>query len=169
MTTDETVTYDVWRWHTEGKFPRDQMLEQGYVHIGIYLAWIIRHGLLDRDWAARAGTKRAVAAVTDGTDSVTALRDMTEGQLCSDMLTDEGKGFTDAYYVPEYGYAADWRGAFGHKADVYAVPDEWPSYERVAPLIDRRYADWVSLGKPAVMPAPSLIPGFLAFWRWGRR
>jgi hypothetical protein len=44
-------------------------------------------------------------------------------------------------------------------------PDGWETYDRIAPLIDRRHAEWVSAGKPELPPVPSLIPGWLAFWR----
>jgi hypothetical protein len=159
------VEYDRWNWHTEGDFPKDQMPEQGYVHIGMYLAWLIRQDMLDPDWVARSGVRRAVGAVSEGSETVTALRDMTDGALTSDMLSAEGMAFTSAYYAPEYGYSRDWRRVFGRRADRYDVPDEWETYKRIAPLIDRRHAEWVAAGKPELLPMPSLLPGWLAFWR----
>ena len=159
------IEYDRWNWHTEGDFPKDQMPEQGYVHIGMYLAWLIRQDMLDPDWVARSGVRRAVGAVSEGSETVTALRDVTDGALTSDMLSAEGMAFTSAYYAPEYGYSRDWRGVFGRRADRYDVPDEWETYKRIAPLIDRRHAEWVAASKPELLPMPSLLPGWLAFWR----
>lgn len=159
------IEYDRWKWHIEGEFPKERMPEHGYVHIGTYLAWLIRQGMLDPGWVARSGVNRAVAAVNDGSESVTALRDMTGGALTSEMLSADGLAFTSAYYAPEYGYPRDWRQVFGRRADRYDVPDEWETYERIAPLIDRRRAEWVAAGKPDLLPMPSLIPGWLAFWR----
>ena len=52
------IEYDRWKWHTEGEFPKDRMPEQGYVHIGIYLAWLIRQDMLDPGWVARSGVSR---------------------------------------------------------------------------------------------------------------
>jgi hypothetical protein len=159
------IEYDRWKWHTEGDFPKDQMPEQGYVHIGMYVAWLIRADMLDPAWVARSGVHRAMAAVTDGSETATALRDMTDGALTSEMLSAEGRAFTSAYYAPEYGYSRDWRGVFGRRADKYDVPDDWDTYDRIASLIDRRHDEWVAAGKPELLPMPSLIPGWLAFWR----
>lgn len=107
------IEYDRWKWHTEGDYPKDQASEQGYVHIGMFLAWLIRRNMLDPEWIARSGVGRAVVGVTEGSETATALRDMTDGALTSDMLAAEGLAFTSAYYAPEYGYPRDWRGVFG--------------------------------------------------------
>ncbi len=159
------IEFDRWNWHTEGKFPTDRMPEQGYVHIGIYLVWLIRQDMLDPGWVASSGVSRAIAAINDGSECVTALRDMTDGALTSEMLSADGLAFTSAYYAPEYGYPRDWRHVFGGKADRYDVPDDWETYERIAPLIDRRHAEWIAAGRPELLPMPSLVPGWLAFWR----
>lgn len=159
------IEYDQWKWHIEGKYPKDQLPEQGYVHIGMYLTWLILNDLMDPKWVARSGARRAVAAVTDRRETGCALRDMTDGKLASDMLSGEGQAFTGAYYAPEYGYVRDYRGLFGRRADRYDVPDDWATYDRLARVLDDRFAEWVAAGKPELMPMPSLIPSRLAFWR----
>src|SRR5450759_1209240 len=73
------IEYDLWRWHTDGAFPADQLPEQGYVHIGVYLAWLINHDMLDPQWVARSGADRAVAAVIARDETPCALRDVTAG------------------------------------------------------------------------------------------
>ena len=157
--------YDLWQWHIEGAFPKDQLPEQGYVHIGIYLAWLIHHDMVDQGWVARAGVGRAVAAIAARDETPCALRDLTDGRLASDMLTNDGAQFTAAYYAPEYGYPRDWRWILGRRADRYDVPDGWETYDRIAPLIERRHAAWVARGRPELMPMPSLLPNWLTFWR----
>jgi hypothetical protein len=157
--------YDDWRWHIEGQFPHDQPPEQGYVHIGIYVAWLIGRGFIDPDWIARAGVSRAVAAVAERREAPCALRDMTDGRLASDMLAPEGRAFTGAYYAPEYGYAGDWRRAFGRRADRYDVPDGWETFDRIAPVLDWRYEAWIAAGKPELMPLPGLLGVLLRVFR----
>lgn len=61
------------------------------------------------------------------------LRDMANGSLASDMLSEDGRAFTSTCYAPEYGYPSDHRRVFGRGADGYAVPDGWESYHRRAP------------------------------------
>jgi hypothetical protein len=151
------IEYDLWRWHTEGAFPKDQPPEQGYVHIGAFVTWLALHDMLDPGWVARSGARRAVAAIRKRSESPCALRDVTDGRLASDMLTAEGQGFTGAYYAPEYGYARDWRRVFGRRADRYATPDEWETYDRIEALIDLRHRQWIEAGRPELMPLPRAL------------
>jgi hypothetical protein len=161
----DVLEYDDWRWHTEGKFPADQPPEQGYVHIGIFVAWLAFHAMLDPDWVAKAGVKNAVTAIRERRESVTALRDMTDGRLASDMLTEEGAGFAGAYYAPEYGYARDWRKVFGRHADRYEIPDDWDTYDRIEPLVELRYQQWIDAGRPELMPLTGALSFLLRFFR----
>ena len=48
------LEFDLWAWHTEGNFPKDQPPEQGYVHIGMFLAWLIERDMLNPRWVAYA-------------------------------------------------------------------------------------------------------------------
>jgi hypothetical protein len=154
---DEVLEYDLWSWHTEGTFPKDQPPEQGYVHIGVFLAWLVHHDMLDPGWIAAAGADQAVAVIHGRTASPSGLRDLTEGRFAGEMLTAEGRAFTGAYYAPEYGYPRDWRRAFGRRADRYDVPDTWATYDWIEPLIDRRHREWVDAGRPELMPLPRLL------------
>ena len=163
------LEFDLWRWHTEGAFPKDQPAEQGYVHIGMFLAWLIEHDMLDRKWVAGAGVQPLIAAIREATVSPCALRDKTNGRLASDMMTAEGAAFSGAYYAPQYGFTQDWRRAFGKPADKYAVPENWETYGRIAPVIDYRYAAWVKSGKPELMDMPGLLGSMLTMWRKVRR
>lgn len=157
--------FDVWRWHTEGRFPKDQPPEQGYVHIGMYVAWLAANAMLDAEWAAQTGAGQAIEAMTQRREPPTALRDLTDGRLAAEMLTPEGRAFTGAYYAPEYGYARDWRKIFGRRADRYDVPDGWETYDEIAPLLDWQYQGWVASGKPEMMPLPGLLGGLVRIFR----
>jgi hypothetical protein len=162
---ESPLEFDRWRWHTEGAFPKDQPPEQGYVHIGVFVAWLVERDMLDPDWVAASGLGEAVASIRERSGSPCALRDVTEGRLTGEMLTTEGKGFAGAYYAPEYGYARDWRRAFGRRADRYAVPDSWATYDWIAPLIDRRHREWVEAGQPELMPMPRLLSALMRLVR----
>jgi hypothetical protein len=162
---DAFLEYDRWSWHTEGTFPKDQPPEQGYVHIGVFVAWLVVHDMLDPQWAAGPGVEAAVAAIRERSGSPCALRDPSEGRLTGEMLTAEGRGFTGAYYAPEYGYAGDWRRAFGRRADRYAVPDSWATYDWIEPRIDSRYREWVRAGRPELMPMPRLLSALMRLAR----
>jgi hypothetical protein len=154
---DSEIEYDLWRWHTEGTFPKDQPPEQGYVHIGMFLVWLIDMGMLDPEWAKGSAVSSAIESIRERKGSACALRDLTDGRLASDMLGAEGQAFTGAYYAPEYGYVRDWNRVFGRPAAHYAVPDDWDTYDRIGPLIERRYREWVGAGRPELMPMPRIL------------
>jgi len=165
QTETEPLEYDLWRWHTEGEFPHDQPAEQGYVHIGMYLVWLIDVDMVDAGWAGTDGVAQGVASIRERAGSPCALRDVTDGRLASDMLSTEGQAFTGAYYAPEYGYVRDWNRVFGRAAAHYAVPGDWPTYDRIGPVIERRYHEWVAAGRPELMPMPRLLDILLRFAR----
>jgi len=167
MNSEDTnyLEYDDWRWHTEGRFPKDRLPEQGYVHIGMYVAWLADHEMLDSGWVAKSGVKRALAAMSERNDTPCALRDMTAGRLTGEMMTADGIAFSSAYYAPQYGYAQDWQHAFGRRADRYEVPDDWATYDLIAPVIAYRYDSWVASGKPELMHMPGFLGRLLMLWR----
>jgi hypothetical protein len=171
MTDDgtQTIEYDRWEWHTAGKFPKKLPPEQGFVHIGLYLTWLVERDFLDAGWIRAAGAGQIVAAIKSGSQTGSALREAADGALTSEMVSAEGLGFSTAYYLPEYGYARDYRGVFGRRADYYAVADDRESYGQLSPLLDERYEVWLGAGKPEVMPAPARARGWLSFLRPGQR
>jgi hypothetical protein len=155
------IEYDLWSWHTEGEFPKDQPPEHGYVHIGMFLVWLIDVGLLDPQWSASDRIAPAVRAIAAREGSACALREPTGGRFASDMLTAEGQAFTGAYYAPEYGYLRDWNRVFGRPAARYAVPEDWQTYDRIGPVIERRYHEWQAAGRPELMPMPRVLEALL--------
>lgn len=78
----------------------------------------------------------------------------TGGAIHTDMLSSEGRAFTEHYY-PDY--LADFQAAFGGGADndfhVYAVKDDWASYERIATLLTRRFMTFRQGGRRALRKA----------------
>lgn len=134
------MAFDKLDYHVQGALSAGQPEEHAFTHIGLYLAWLIRHDLhhpefIREDWAA---------AVKAGEMTGSDLADAIDGKLVSDVMTPEGAAFTAAYYDT---YLDDYAEVFASEDD-YSVPDHLDSYERIAPLIDRRQADWIAAGRP---------------------
>ena len=131
--------YDRLKWHMESEsFPASAAPEQGFVHMGMYLTWIVLHDLYDPEGLPR----RAVDAIKARQTTGCSLQKRLGGNLGRERFSLEGARFTDSYYRGEVGYLGDFADVFGTSADEYAVPDSWETYEHLAPLIDRRYAEW---------------------------
>lgn len=111
--------------------PEAGSFERAAVPLGIYVAWLANHALLDHglcDAHADVLTRLRYREIT-GSELLVSV---CGGSLGSEHLTDEGRAFTEQYYP---GYLDDFRREFGD--DVYGVHDDWDHYDRMAPRLTR--------------------------------
>jgi hypothetical protein len=138
----EPVVYDKAKYHYDGDFPDDLEIEQGFVHTGMFLGWLIDHDLYS-DWFSRE---------LGGYVTAFKARDMTgakvfeacDGVLLDDMLSDDGNDFAQYYFDFERGkYLSDYGEVLAAGLPtIYHVADTWPNYEKLKKRIDKRYRDW---------------------------
>jgi hypothetical protein len=130
-------------------FETDLDSDAGYTYIGQYLAWAILNGLGNTDPTRGADWLASHAALREQrTTPGEVLATFCDGKLTDDDLNEEGNAFTRFYY--EKHYYADYETTMtplmadtGHPTDDFcSVPDTWESYALLAPVLDRRYADW---------------------------
>ena len=69
------------------------------------------------------------------------LQSWYDDKLFSSNLVPEGAAFANAYYVKHYFDDYNHTLAKGLPSE-YAVPDTWESFDKLAPVIDRRFAAW---------------------------
>ena len=139
------TTFDRLDWHLDASVGRGRPPENAFTHIGLYLAWLIRHDLHD----PAAIPADLVADVALGERTGSDLRDVVGDELTSELLSDDGEAFTTWYYP---GYLDDYAVAFADAAD-YSIADDAAAYARIAPTIDRRFAEWQAAG-PATAGFP---------------
>jgi hypothetical protein len=136
------MAYDRADWHSGGDFPEGLPDDNGGTHIGFFLAWAIHRGLegeMHRE---------------DSADELRAVRErkMTgreflfrscDGKFWDDDLSDEGNAFASDYY--EERYVADYEETLGDDLEsIYEVEESWANFDRLAPVLDRRFAEWKS-------------------------
>ncbi len=140
------TTFDAFDWHLDAAVGRGRPPEQAFTHIGLFVAWLIRHDLHD----PVALPADVVAAVVSGERPGSDLRDAVNDALISDVMSAEGEAFTTWYYPS---YLDDYAVAFADSAD-YGVVDGPAAYSRIAPTIDRRFVEWgaASDAPPPVAP-----------------
>jgi hypothetical protein len=146
--------YDDVDYHVGPAEDAGQPRENAFTHIGLYLAWLIRHDLHDPRWFP----PEHIDAVKSGEMTGSDLADDTDSKLLSDLMTAEGAGFSNARYRA---YLSELSALFSEEPD-YGVADDDAAYEKVEPLLDRLYADWVAAGRPAAesKPPSALETGF---------
>jgi len=135
--------YDNAQSHFLGNFPKNLPIEQAYVHIGIYLGWIIEKELYSEYFEDEAGTQ--IFRFKNRQTSCTILAEVWDGYLGHELFSEEGNLFTYYYYGGGL-YHKDYETVLATKLpSIYHVSDEWPSYDKMSELIDTRYADWKKL------------------------
>jgi hypothetical protein len=143
---EEGMTHDKAKWHLEGEFPRELDEQQAYVPGGMLVAWVTARGLLSEmatedfgDELARLRARSITGAEAYG---------LLGGVLESDLLDGEADAFFSAYLDSDSGgYWADYDPLTEGLPSEYHVPDNWASYDRIAPSIDASFARWQA-GKP---------------------
>ncbi len=138
------MAYDRMDWHYGGNFPSDLPSEAGGTHIGMFLAWAIIRGLEGE--VHRTDAAAAVEAVRNRTMTGREfLMEQCDEKFWEDDLNDEGNAFAKFYYEGEgpKSYLADYERALGRNLPtLYHIQDTWTNFDALAPVIDRRFAEW---------------------------
>jgi hypothetical protein len=137
------ASYDRADWHSGGDFPKELPDEAGGTHIGMFLAWIICNqleGELLQQESAESLSAVRQRRIT-GRDFLFAECD---GKFWEEDLNDEGNRFAKAYYADSTGnygaYLVDYTNCFRKAGPtLYHVADSWDNYDRLEPVITRRY------------------------------
>jgi hypothetical protein len=143
--TEQSLKYDDASWHYGGNFPADLPDEAGATHIAMFVAWALLSGL--------GGELHEGMAWPLKTRSVTPgrfFRDACDGQLTDEDLSEDGNAFAAVYYLTTadkpataIDYFADYQDCLMDKvASVYHIADSWANFDKLRPVLDRRWQDW---------------------------
>lgn len=139
-------------WHYGGDYPDDLPKENGGTHIGMYIAWIINTGLASAKLQKYAGNSLPLLRDRKITGRVLLFCDLDE-KFFDSLLTKEGKEFTRDYYETD-SYITDYDEVLAAELPTaYHVEDSWENYDRIAAVIDQRFARWRQGEKPPISPA----------------
>jgi hypothetical protein len=136
-----SVKFDDIDYHEDATISAGQPIEQAFTHMGLFLAWAIRHDLHD----PRSFPADHVGRIKTGTWTGSDIADDVDGKLVSDMFTAEGAGFAAARYGV---YLEVYENTFADLPD-YGVADDASAAARIEPLLDELYRAWIAAGKPA--------------------
>lgn len=136
------MAYDRVDWHSVDDFPADLPLENAGTHIGMFLAWAIQRGLEGELHRKSAGDDLARVRARRLTGRK-FLIEHCDGKLWEDDLSDEGNAFARDYYEADL-YDEDYEATFvkGRTPTIYHVKDTWRSFDRIAKVLDARFAEW---------------------------
>jgi len=135
------MAYDRADWHYGGDYPKDLPPENGGTHIGVFLAWAINHGLEGE--LHQTNSQASLAAVRQRRMTGREfLEKECDEKFWETDLNEEGNAFATFYYQSDaYFYDYEMTLAKGLPT-LYHVADSWQNYDRMAAVIDRRFAAW---------------------------
>jgi hypothetical protein len=134
-------------WHYGGDFPDDLPEAAGGTHIGMFLAWAITRGFEGADHQ-KFSTGELEAVRTRKMTGREFLFQLCDEKLVDDDLVDEVASFAHAYYVDDEtppSYLSDYSDALDTDDDLpslYHVADTWETFDKLAPILDKRFAHW---------------------------
>lgn len=139
------MIYDAAVWHYEGDFPAGLPEAAGATHMGMFLAWMLLNGEGADRHAPALGALKA-RATTPGAWFLAHC----DAQLTDADLSDTGNRFAQAYYLfdedrvdeGEPSFLPDYAKSFPDADFAYSVPDDWATYDRIAPILAHRFALW---------------------------
>lgn len=135
--------YDNAKSHFLGNFPDNLPIEQAYVHIGMYLGWIIERDLYSEYFEDEAAIQ--IFRFKRREISCTILSEMWDGYLGYELFSKKGNMFTYYYYGGGL-YRNDYDQVLVKQLpSIYHVTDSWENYEKMRDRIDMRFQDWERL------------------------
>jgi hypothetical protein len=140
--------YDNAKSHFLGNFPPSLPIEQAYVHIGMYLGWIIETELYSEYFEDEASNQ--IFRFKRREISCTILSEIWDGYLGHELFNRQGNMFTYYYYGGGL-FRNDYETLLGNSLpSFYHVNDSWENYQIIKTRIDMRLEDWRKLvGEPA--------------------
>lgn len=130
--------YDEAAWHLANDWPRGLPREQACVHAGLYLGWLAERRLLSEELEREFQVE--IEAFRGRQITGPRLYALAGRALTSEMLSAEGRAFTEAYYDLDSGrFLADYEAVLGAgRKTLFEVPDSWESYQALLPVLDER-------------------------------
>ncbi len=136
----EKSIYDNAKNHFLGNFPKSLPIEQAYVHIGMYLGWIIDHKLYSEYFEDEADIQ--IYRFQNREISCTILSEIWDGYLGYELFSEEGNMFTYYYYGGGL-YHKDYKTLLAPELPtIYHVEDEWSAYAQMSAKINERFQEW---------------------------
>ncbi|MEN7549004.1 hypothetical protein AAG747_13860 [Rapidithrix thailandica] len=128
------------REHFQNNFPEELPVENAYLPIGVFLAWVIEQELYSSFFEDEFETQ--ILRFKRHETCCGILAELWDGYVAEEQLNEEGKKFAQYYYGNGI-YLKDFQETLGKNLpSIYYVADNWQNYNRMRCRIDERFYDW---------------------------
>jgi hypothetical protein len=146
LTTEQndsgTLIYDRAKHHFLGQFPSILPIEQAYVHIGMFLGWMLEQNLYSIIFEEEEAHQVLRFKSREITCSI--LSALWDGYLGEDLFNDEGNAFS-IYYYQSGMYRRDYQDVLADDLpSMYHVEDTWENFDKISACILQRFEEWKS-------------------------
>ena len=123
-----------------GNFPDTLPIDQAYVHIGMYLGWIVDNNLYSDFFEKECDTQIFRFKQRQITPAI--LSEIWNGKLCSHFFTEEGNMFTFYYYGGGLYHKDYVQTLCNNFPSMYHINDSWDNFTKISAKITDRYIQW---------------------------
>lgn len=139
-TEEQHIIDDARKYFLEG-LPSDIPLDQAYLHIGMYLGWVIENELYSEDFEDEFGAQ--IIRFKKRDTSCVIVGELWDGIVFSEQFSDpKGQKFAD-YYYRSGTYMKDFEQTLAEGLDsIFKVKDNWENFTKMQEVINNRYIAW---------------------------
>ncbi len=136
------MKYDDASWHFGADNFGDLPEINGYTHTGTFVAWAMLNDLAGElhtdEWPEEIDKLKSREI-----SPAEYFRKNCDGKFTDEDLNDRGNKFAQSFfendYFSVYAEAADPQGQYDN---IYEIPSNWETYDKVAPQLDQAFNHW---------------------------
>lgn len=139
------MTYDRIDWHSGGDgFPKNVSRDNRGTHIGMFLTWIIQNDLIGELHIEESQNSLKQVRNREMTGREFLIKEC-DSKFWDEDLNEKGNQFANYYFADNNGYKQyinDYERVFLDYNNLYDIEDTWENYDRISPILDKRYLEW---------------------------
>ena len=139
------MTYDRADWHYGGEFPSELPPDKGGTHIGMFLAWAAKSGLIGSFHLQNSSSYLEQLSRREITGCEFLVHACDE-KFWPEDLSEEGNSFAREYYESDY-FEDYFDTLASDLPTVYHVQDTWENFDRLCPVLENRFNEWKNKSK----------------------
>lgn len=143
----QDIVFDKAKWHVNDEFPQELDSHQSYVHTGLYVAWLLEKDLLDPDFKSEHAVEVS-EFLSRKTHPSDFYKYHFDGIFMSEGWMPDAVNFSKSYFDIQKGdYLVDYENILNSDRklpSLFHVIDSWENYDKIKPIIDRRFDRWKS-------------------------
>lgn len=139
--TNQNIVDNV-RDYFDSNFPEEIPLDQAYLHMGVFMGWVIKNDFYSDDYEDEYGAQ--IIHFVNSEISPIILAASLDGIIDYSLFRETLKPFVRSYYGGGQ-YIEDYKKTLlGELDTMFHVKDSWENFEIMKSVISDRYKKWLT-------------------------